>query len=167
MNTSIITQLADAVGARRDSLAALRERIAELLAPIPVGAILADETGEVCRIIRVCTGASQWSNRTWQVTIKGKGALTPARKLLCDDLDNSHWDGNNMHRRSSEPTCRFRNGEIEDELSYESGQITREFAARLPAAIATYLVECERETEANNSAAATIAAAAALSGESR
>ncbi len=156
MNTSIINQLSGVISARKDSLAALRGRIAALLEPIPVGAILADEQGEVCRIIRVCTGASQWSNRTWEVTIKGRGALTPAGTLLCDQLGKALYDGSNMHWRSSEPTCLWSAGETGGELSYASGRTTREFAARLPAAIASYLAKCERETEANNSATAAI-----------
>jgi hypothetical protein len=37
-----------AIAARKDSLKALRSRIAEILAPIPVGVVLSDEAGEVC-----------------------------------------------------------------------------------------------------------------------
>ena len=155
-DTTIIEQLSAAVRARKDSLSALRERISSLLAPIPVGVVLADDQGEVCRILRVCTGASQWSNQTWTVTIRGRGAITPSGKLLCDDLDSSYFDGSNMHHRSSEPTCRYRNGEAGDELGYEPGKVTRDVAARLPAAIALYMEVCARETAANESATKSV-----------
>jgi hypothetical protein len=64
--STIIEQLETSVSARKDSLIALRARIEKLLVPIPVGVILSDDAGELCRVLRICTGASQWSNRTWR-----------------------------------------------------------------------------------------------------
>lgn len=151
-SATIIDQLSAAVRARRDSLVALRDRIATVLDPVPVGVALSDDQGEVCRIIRVCTGASQWSNRTWDVTIRGKGVISASGKLICDDLDSSYFDGSNMHYRSSEPTCRYRSGEPGDALAYEPGTVTRALAERLPAAIARYMEQCTTEAAANNAA---------------
>jgi len=150
MTDNIINQLRAVIRAHQDSLAALRQRIAELLDPIPVGAVLRDEAGEVCRIIRVCTGASQWDNRTWDVTIKGWGALSPDGKLICEVIRGNVWDGQNMHYRTTEPTCRYKNGEIGDELRWLSGRETRAIAERLPAAIARYMDRCRVEAEAND-----------------
>ena len=150
MENNVVDQLRAVIKARRDSLEALRQRIAELLDPIPVGAVLRDEAGEVCRIIRVCTGASQWDNRTWDVTIKGWGALSPDGKLICEVIRGNVWDGQNMHYRTTEPTCRYKNGEIGDELQWLSSRETRALAVRLPAAIAKYMQECEEETKANH-----------------
>ena len=144
----ITEMLTAAIAARKDSLKALRSRIAEILAPIPVGVVLSDEAGEVCEIDRICTGASQWSNRSWMVTIKGTGAIA-AGKLLCEiDLDDSYWDGNNRHSRSDEPTCLWDNGGTQA-LGYLSGPETRACALRLPAAIERYIHQCEAETAAN------------------
>ena len=153
MSTTIIDQLTDIVNAHKDSLENLRERIAKLLEPIPVGTVLKDDRGEVCRIIKVCTGASQWSNRQWDVTITGKAALTINGKLLCDNLADSFFDGKNLHSRTSAPTCRYDPGEPNnagDDLSYESGKITREMAVRLPVAIARFMDECAAEVLENN-----------------
>lgn len=147
--SNIVTQLAAAVAARKDSLIALRQRIAALLGPIPTGVVLEDDQGEVCRIIRICTGASQWGNRTWDVTIRGTGVLSPAGKLICEDLDDSYFDGNNLHTRSSEPTCRYSHGEPGEALAFEPGTETRKYAARLPAAVARYMAHCAAEVDAN------------------
>jgi hypothetical protein len=147
---TVIDQLRAVIKAHKDSLEALRERIAELLDPIPVGVVLSDEQGEVCRIIRVCTGASQWANRTWDVTIRGKGALSPDGKLICELLRDKYWDGNNLHYRKTEPTCSYEGGEIGDELQWLSSRETRAIAARLPAAIARYMETCKVEAEAND-----------------
>jgi hypothetical protein len=158
-NRDIILAIREAVDARRGSLRDLRRRITALLDPMPVGAVLRDEQGEVCRIIRVCTGTSQWANRDWDVTITGKGALTLDGRLLCDDLPSSYWDGTNTHYRGSEPTCRYDEEEYEPgaALQYESGARTRELAARLPAAIDRYIAWCRREAGANQECAARIA----------
>ena len=150
---NIIDQLTDIVNAHKDSLENLRERIAKLLEPIPVGTVLKDDHGEVCRIIKVCTGASQWSNRQWDVTLVGKAALTPNGKLLCERVADSFFDGNNLHYRTSAPTCLYDPGEPNnagDALSCESGKVTREIAARLPTSIARFMGECAAETSENN-----------------
>lgn len=153
---ALIAHLTTAVRARKDSLIALRARIVEWLDPIPVGTVLADESGEVCRIIRVCTGASQWATQMWDVTIKGTGALSADGKLLCEDLDSSYFDGHNMHNRSIEPTCRYAHGEAGDTLAYEPGSRVRELAARLPVAIARYVATCATERAANDDATARL-----------
>ena len=149
---TLVAQLTAAIGARKHSLIALRGRVADLLKPIPIGTVLSDETGEVCRIIRVCPGASQWGTRTWDVTIHGRGALSAEGKVLCEDLACSHWDGTNMHHRSSEPTCRYAHGAVGERIAYEPGTRTRALAARLPVAIATYIGTCETERAANDAA---------------
>jgi hypothetical protein len=150
--STITEQLEAAVAARKDSLKSLRERIAAILAPIPVGVTLRDDAGDVCKIVRVCTGASQWSNRTWEVTIHGRAALASG-KLLCEDLADSKWDGNNTHYRKSEGTCLRHSDEP---LKWLSGRETRELAKRLPGAIVRYLDECRAEERANNETAAAI-----------
>jgi hypothetical protein len=129
MSQTITEMLTVAIAARKDSLKALRSRIAEILDPIPVGVVLSDEAGEVCKIVRICTGASQWSNRSWELTIKGTGAIVAGSrdggvagampdsyKLLCEiDLDSSLFDGNNMHHRTDEPTCLYTGANLWDE----------------------------------------------------
>lgn len=147
--TSAIEQLAAVIAARKDSLSALRGRLADILDPIPMGVVLSDDDGEVCRIIRVCTGASQWSNHTWGVVIKGRAAIAMTGRLICESLDGSYHDGNNCHWRSTEPTCRYHDGEPGDALSFATGRDTRALAARLPAAIARYMEICKKEAELN------------------
>ena len=73
MSTSIQDQLAAAVGARKDSLKALRGRIIDLVRHAPVGVKLTDDQGVIVEVVRLFTGASQCDNRTWDVTIKGWG----------------------------------------------------------------------------------------------
>jgi len=147
--STIIEQLETSVSARKDSLIALRARIEKLLVPIPVGVILSDDAGELCRVLRICTGASQWSNRTWDVTITGKAFVVTKTHILAEDLDRSYWDGNNMHHHSSEPFCLGRDSE-DGTLSWLSGSETRALAVRLPGAIARYMAECEAERTAND-----------------
>jgi hypothetical protein len=153
MSQTITEMLTVAIAARKDSLKALRSRIAEILDPIPVGVVLSDEAGEVCKIVRICTGASQWSNRSWEVTIKGTGAIV-AGKLLCEiDLDSSLFDGNNMHLRTDEPTCLYTGANLWDDpqaLGYLSGPETRACARRLPTAIERYIRKCESERAENS-----------------
>jgi hypothetical protein len=155
MSQTITEMLTVAIAARKDSLKALRSRIAEILDPIPVGVVLSDEAGEVCKIVRICSGASQWSNRSWEVTIKGTGAIV-AGKLLCEiDLDSSLFDGNNMHHRTDEPTCLYTGANLWDEgypqaLGYLSGPETRACARRLPTAIERYIRKCESERAENS-----------------
>ena len=142
-----------AVAARKHSLKALRSRIAELLDPIPVGVVLSDDSGDICKIVRICTGASQWANCTWDVTIKGTGAITiGSEKLLCEiDLESCYWDGSNMYNRSSEPTCLYTSRQDErPTLTWLSGAETRALALRLPAAIERYINQCAEEEAAND-----------------
>ena len=56
MSNSIKDQLALAIGARKDSLKALRARIIDLLDDVPVGVRLNDDQGLVVKVVRVCTG---------------------------------------------------------------------------------------------------------------
>lgn len=154
--SQIIDQISAAVAARKDSLAALRSRLADLLGPIPAGVILSDDAGVVCRAIRICTGASQWRNRPWDVTIIGVGYLSVGGRLVAEKIDRSHWDGRNHHKRTVEPTCTISCGGRGEPLDWESGGQTRIIAARLPAAIANYLAECEAERAANEATAAAL-----------
>lgn len=158
-NESIIDQLTAAVAARKDSLVELRARIEKLIAPLPVGVVLSDDAGEVGKIRRVCTGASQWSNRTWEVTIKGKGLVVDGSKLVSETCDRSYWDGSNMHNHSTEPFCLYNNSiddyyDQRDELDWLSGCETRTIAVRLPRAIERYIQECEAEKVANQAVSA-------------
>lgn len=105
---------------------------------------------------RICTGASQWANRTWDVTIKGRGYLVDG-KLLAVDCEQSYWDGNNMHHRSDEPYILGSEPDWDDlhtpgwyDLHWLPGKETRQIAARLPQAIARYMQECSDEAAANN-----------------
>lgn len=156
----IVEQLRAAVAARKGALKALRGRIAEILEPIPVGVVLADEAGEVCKIAHICTGASQWANQSWDVTIKGVGAIADGKLLAEIDLPSKYCDGRNMHYRKDEPTCLYPHncweGDDNAGLRYVSGSETRALALRLPAAIARYLEQCESERVANNATLAQI-----------
>ena len=146
--STIKEQLNAAIGARKDSLEALRTRIADLLESMPIGAKLSDDNGLVVKVVRICTGASQWSNQTWNITIKGKGFIDVQGRLIAESIDGSYWDGSNMHVRSTEPTCLGCSDQGET-LKWVSGKDTRALAARLPEAIARYMTECEAERAAN------------------
>jgi hypothetical protein len=148
---SILDQLKDAVSARKDSLAQLRSRIATLIDPLPIGVVLADDQGELGKIERICTGASQWSNRTWDVTLRGTG-LVVGIKLVADTCDRTYWDGSNMHHHSTEAFYLGRD-HGGTELSWLSGRETRALAVRLPRAIERYIAECQAEKQANDSTA--------------
>jgi hypothetical protein len=157
---TIIKQLEAAVAARQDSLEDLRGRLEKLIAPIPVGVVLADDQGKIGEIRRVCTGASQWSNRTWMVTLKGKGLIAQNGKLVTETCARSYFDGQNMHHHSTEPFCLCADmDDIYDrpKLSWLSGRETRALALRLPRAIARYIEECKAEAEANENTAEAIA----------
>lgn len=151
---TIIEQLRASVAARKDSLRALRNRIIAILEPIPVGVkLMGDNGAELCRIVALVTGASQWSNRTWERTIKGWGVMAGG-KLVAECLDSSVWDGNNMHHRTTEPTYLARDWDSDrgaTGLSWMPGSETRELAVQLPNAIALYMAHCERERAANES----------------
>ena len=154
--STIIEQLRASVAARKGSLMALRSRIIAIMEPIPVGVKLRRDNGaELCHIVGLVTGASQWSNRTWERTIKGWGVIAGG-KLVAECLDNSVWDGNNWHYRTTEPTCLARDWDRDTEVaapSWMPGTETRELAAQLPAAIARYMAHCERERAENESTA--------------
>jgi hypothetical protein len=147
MSDQIIAQLKTAVDAHKGALAELRNRIAALLEPLPVGVKLSDDQGEILCVVRVCTGASQWANRTWDVTIKGVGYIH-AGKLVAENLADWCHDGSNGHNRSTEPTCLY-DGDIGEALRFLSGADTRAIAARLPEGIKRYMAKCEAETTAN------------------
>lgn len=162
---SVLDELTAAVAAHYDSLIALRARILEVVEPIPIGVMLVDEAGEVGKIVRLCTGASQWSNRTWEVTITGWGLISPDGKLVCEDLKKSYCDGSNIHHRSTEPTCLYTGrsqdndrGGYCDEVHLLPGPATRALATRLPAAIECYMAECISEAEANSQTLSGVAA---------
>ena len=153
MSETIIEQLRASVAARKDSLMALRGRIIAILEPIPVGVKLRQDNGaELCRIVGLVTGASQWSNRTWERTIKGWGVVAGG-KLVAECLDSSVWDGSNMHHRTTEPTLLAydwnRNMEVAAP-AWMPGTETRKLAAQLPDAIARYMAHCEREHAEND-----------------
>jgi hypothetical protein len=150
--STILEQLTAAVAARKDSLIALRARIESLIEPIPVGVTLADDEGVIGKIKRICTGASQWSNRTWDVTIQGKGLIADGGFLVADICDRSYWDGNNMHHHSTEGFYLGSDSEGSS-LCWLSGKETRKIALRLPRAIERYIEECKAETAANSSTA--------------
>ncbi len=117
--------------------------------------LMGDNGAELCRIVALVTGASQWSNRTWERTIKGWGVMAGG-KLVAECLDSSVWDGNNMHHRTTEPTCLARDWDRDTEVaapSWMPGTETRELVAQLPAAIARYMAHCERERAENESTA--------------
>lgn len=148
---TVIADLKAAISARKDSLITLRQRLTNLLEPIPIGVTLSDEQGEVCHIARVVSGASQWSNRRWEITLTGWAAISPRGRLVCDEIEDSMHDGNNMHWNHGEGTRLTRDG---SDLLWEPGTITRQIAARLPAAIARYMDECQAETQLNAACAA-------------
>lgn len=154
--STIKDQLTAAVNARKDSLKELRQRIADLVEAVPIGVQLKDDSGMVAKMVRVCTGASQWGNQTWNVTIKGKALLTADGKLIAERLDDSYFDGNNMHYRKTEPTCLGSVGWDDRTgkplaLDWAGGKDTRALALRLPEAITRYIAECAAEREANSS----------------
>lgn len=157
---TIIDQLRAAVDARRGSVEGLRGRIADLLGPIPVGTVLeGPEARDRLEVMRISTGASQWSNRTWEVTIRGRGYLFDGR-LLAIECDQSYFDGSNLHQRTSERYVLDpgRDGCPSEEpaLRWLSGRDTRAVAAGLPEAVAAYMERCEAERAAND---ATLTAA--------
>jgi hypothetical protein len=151
MSITIKEQLSAAISARKDSLAALRHRIIDLLDAVPVGVRLSDGQGLVVKVVSLCTGASQWDNRTWEITIKGWGLVDAQGKLIAECLDSSVWDGRNMYHRSTEPTClgTAYDPEYADRLKWATGTETRAVAGRLPEAIARYMGACESERIAN------------------
>ena len=146
-------QIAEAVAARKGSLTQLRSRIINLIDGIPVGTNLSDQSGLVARIVRVETGASQWANSTWDVTISGWAVVDANGHLIAESLDSRYFDGNNMHHRSDEPTClpsRDDDYHGSRALIWANGASTRAVATRLAPAIVGYLRECTFETEANS-----------------
>ena len=157
---SIDTIIRAALTTRDKSVKSLRAAMLTALDPIPMHAVIADAAGEICRIVPVKTGASQWANTTWEITIKGWAAITPAGEMLVECLDRSESDGNNVHYRSTEPTV---SDDYEFPLKFCGAAILRSAARRLPAAIANYVEalgqKCSAEAAANAAAESTLTAA--------
>ncbi len=155
MSDAIKSQLSAAIGARKDSLIALRARIVDLLEDVPVGVKLSDDSGLVVKVVPVYTGASQWANRTWDVAITGWGLIDADGRLIAECLSDSQWDGRNMHFRSTErtmlgvPPFDIDCDECAKVLQFAPGTVTREIALRLPEAISRYMGECEAERAKN------------------
>jgi len=165
-----ITELIrDAVKARKDSLESLRDRISELLSPLPVGTVIKlDLAGEeTLKVIRICQGCSQWGGdgRDWDWQINGKGYLhCPAKgtaddlKLLAVTISSQRHNGSNMFFATGTGYYELRrsgDGVLEpatDEgaLDFLNSYQTRELAKRLPAAIQRYMQECAEEEKLNN-----------------
>ena len=140
MSNSIKEQLAAAIGARKDSLKALRARIIDLLEDVPVGVKLSDEKGEFCRIAKVkdfgCVpgGGSRRNYTEWAVIADGKLVATAKP----DNFSEYYFPGDDL---------------LEGQLKWLRGKDTRAIALRLPEAIARYIAECEAEAAANESTA--------------
>jgi hypothetical protein len=150
---TITQQLKAAIDARHNSLAQLRERIADLLRDVPVGTTLSDADGVVCAVKQIATGASQWANRTWEVTIYGRGYLAGG-ELIAAEIDGEKLDGSNLHYHKTEPYILADRASVYDfpdepALAWANGLKTRTCALRLAAALARYLAECAEETSAN------------------
>lgn len=156
--STLVDYSQEAVETRRKSLIELRNRIESLLEFIPVGVTLSDDNGVVGKITRVCTGASQWANRTWEVTIKGKGLVIEGKKIVYENLDHSISDGNNVHHHKNESICLVDSyGEPGNRLSYLNGTQTRAAAVRIPRAVSRYISECKAEADANKSVVEALA----------
>jgi hypothetical protein len=141
-----MTGIIDAYG---DSAEDLRERIYSMLKPIPMGTVLSDDEGEVCRIVKVCAGASQW-DRGWDVTLVGRAVLSGWGRIMAVKIDRQYWDGNNMHWRTP-GIYTYVDREVGEELGYEPSIGLRKFARRVPGAVAKYLASLERGRAKNDS----------------
>lgn len=145
--------LSKAIKAKRASLKELRSTIMDLLCEVPTGTILRGPDGQTAVLRKVVTGASQWDNRTWDVTIEGRGLIMNG-DMACHDCNHSKWDGNNMHYRSTESYCL---GHAEGPvLDFLPGPELRKLAGWLPSALASFVADCEAEAAANNSIAQTL-----------
>jgi len=164
MSNSIKDQLAAAIGARKDSLKALRARIMDLVDPIPVGVKLRDYCSVCCKLPGQapvdCAGCH------------GNGGGLVVSVVRVTDMDDHNdsrtsehglLDGNGNLIATQFPCSRgcseyhlgspITSPDFDEEpLRWASGKVTREIAARLPEAIARYIAECEAEATANESA---------------
>jgi hypothetical protein len=151
----IIDLLESAIEERKESLVELRARILALVDPIPVGVVLSDEEGVVGHVASIHTGGSQWANCRWEVTLRGWGLVVdwPDGHLymVCKDVPESKWDGDNMHYHHGEPYKS--DGQV---VRFLRGDLTRDVARRLPGAIARYIAECRRERAANDATIAEV-----------
>jgi hypothetical protein len=151
---TVLSQLAAAIAARKDSLEKLRERIQKLIEPLPVGVLLADDEGEIGKIRSVCTGASQRGNRLWEVTINGKGLIANG-KLVAETCARTYFEGDKTYHHSGDKTYHHSTEPFcldtpdREELSWLSDCETRALAIRVPRAIARYIEECQEEEAAN------------------
>lgn len=144
MMATLKNQLKAAIDARRGSIVALRARIYELLADVPVGVRLSDEEGELIRIRKVYSAASQWANDANPIRTSGKGVVTPNSHVVAhEDMDG--YAGSNVARAFG--PILDRDG---DTIPYLTAAETRKIALRLPAAIVRYMAQCEAERSAND-----------------
>jgi hypothetical protein len=100
----------------RFSSAVLRKSMSKMMADLPVGAVLSDESGRVCYVAEIEIRVSRVpSNDFWDAHIKGRGHLTDTRGLLAAAAPNfvpsdykqvEYYDGNHHLGLTSErETC--------------------------------------------------------------
>jgi hypothetical protein len=140
-SAALVAALSAAIAARKSSLAELRDRIASLLSPIPVGAKLRNDPS-----------VHSWPLfSTEYIYITGSQARY--RGYFTSTRDDTLIAIGGLHARH-EGVCvsdfRYNEGRYQDyDFRWLSGRETRNLALRLPAAIARYMAECEAEREAN------------------
>ena len=140
-SAALVAALSAAIAARKSSLAELRDRIAYLLSPIPVGVRLWDNPVEQVRSAPLCA--------IERIYIPGspshyRGYFTPTR-------DDTLIAIGGLVRHETVGLSDFRHDDRYQDYDFRwlSGRETRSLALRLPAAIARYMAECEAERQAN------------------